>query len=82
MNSFSTTAAIIAYSHRYYRVFTINPARANPIIFPMSPFADHVPIAVPSFSKLNCRLVKVRRVGQAGNWQKPNMHNAIPGIIC
>ena len=61
MNSFSATAAIIAYSHRYYRVFTINPARANPIIFPKSPFADHVPIAVPSFSKLNCGLEKSKK---------------------
>ena len=73
------TAAIIAYYHWYYNVFTINPAKANPRMFPKSPFADHVPIAVPSFSKLNCWLVMVSNVGQAGNWQNPKINNAIPG---
>jgi hypothetical protein len=45
----------------------------------MSPLADHIPIALPSFSNSKWELVRVSIVGQPGNWQKPNTSRLIAG---
>ncbi len=45
----------------------------------MSPFADHIPKAVPSFFKSKFKFIMVKRVGQAGNWQKPKIRRLKPG---
>lgn len=74
-----TAAESMANYHLRPIPLTMKPAKANPTMFPRSPFADQVPIAVPSFSRSKCSLVRVRSVGQAGNWQKPKTKRAKPG---
>lgn len=53
--------------------------KPKPIMFPISPFADQVPIYFPSFFRSKCSPTRVRSVGQAGNWQNPKIRRPTEG---
>ena len=72
-------ATIIVYCHCMLNSSNSREVRPKPTMLPTSPFADHVPIAVPSFFRSKCSFARVNSVGQAGNWQNPKISSPIEG---
>lgn len=67
IDKFKEAATNIAISQRNDRESTKIAVRPKPTMFPKSPLADQMPIALPSDLISKCSLVRVSRVGQAGN---------------
>lgn len=82
MVQLKAAATIIAISHLHYKESTRIPQSPKPTMLPRSPFADQIPMALPSLFRSKCSLVRVNKVGQAGNWKKPKTRSPIEGSTC